>query len=212
MTYIMNINNRFPHKLFISRKTGQVWGTEILPGMAPNNPVFQNSEAVPFRFTPTIQTLMGQIGVEGVFSCSLMAIARCLTEGEHELDQHLSVFVRDELITWFTQQHRPVTQETQLPEKVALNVAQIVKRASSLSQAASGSNLPAYQTIIDLISMAVNPKNLAQMDQLWSVSHPTNRKILCLLLIHTVVLVEGVGKSVCFHVFIGFSKGMAFLS
>lgn len=82
MTYVMNINNRFPHKLFISRRTGQVWATEILPGMAPNNPVFQNSEAVPFRFTPTIQTLMGQISVEGVFSCSLMAIARCLTEGE----------------------------------------------------------------------------------------------------------------------------------
>lgn len=170
MTYIMNINNRFPHKLFISRRTGQVWGTEILPGMAPNNPVFQNSEAVPFRFTPTIQTLMGQISVEGVFSCSLMAIARCLTEGEFELDQHLSVFVRDELITWFTQQHRPVTQETQLPEKVNSNVAQIVKRASSMSQTASGTNLPAYQTIIDLISMAVNPRNLAQMDQLWSVS------------------------------------------
>lgn len=51
-----------------------------------------------------------------------------------------------------------------------MNVAQIVKRASSLSQTAPGTNLPAYQTIIDLISMAVNPRNLAQMDQLWSVS------------------------------------------
>ena len=168
MTYIMNINNRFPHKLFISRKTGQVWGTEILPGMAPNNPVFHNGEAVPFRFTPTIQTFMGPTSTEGVFSCAVMSVARCLTEPEHELDQHLSVFVRDELITWFTQQHRPVTQETQLPEKVASNVAQIVRRASSLAQVAQG-NLPAYQTIIDLISQAVNPKNLAQMDQLWSV-------------------------------------------
>ena len=58
-----------------------------------------------------------------------------------------------------------------MPEKVALNVAQIVKRAASLSQTASDTNLPAYQTIIDLISDAVNPRNLAQMDQLWSVRH-----------------------------------------
>lgn len=92
MTYIMNINNRFPHKLFISRKTAQVWGTEILPGMAPNNPVFQNSETVPFRFTPTIQTLMGKIGVEGVFSCSLMAIARSLTEGEVRRCTYITTF------------------------------------------------------------------------------------------------------------------------
>ncbi|BFZ54613.1 transcription-associated protein 1 [Savitreella phatthalungensis] len=167
MTYVMNINNRFPHKLFISRRNGLVWGTEILPGMAQNNPVFHNGEAVPFRFTPTISTLMGSIGVEGVYSCAIMAIARCLTEPAFELDQHLSIFVRDELITWFTQQHRPVTQETQLREKVAANVDLIVRRASSLSQVAQG-NLPAHQTIIDLISQSVSPRNLAQMDQLWS--------------------------------------------
>jgi transformation/transcription domain-associated protein len=167
MTYIMNINNRFPYKLFISRKTGQVWGTEILPGMAPNNPVFHNGEAVPFRLTPALQYFMGTIGIEGIFSCATMAIARCLTEPEFELDQHLSIFVRDELITWFTQQHRPVTHETHLREKVSSNVDLIVRRASSLSQAAQG-NLPANQTIIDLISQAVNPRNLVQMDQLWS--------------------------------------------
>ncbi|KAJ8604234.1 hypothetical protein MRB53_041886 [Persea americana] len=171
MTYVMNINNRFPHKLFISRKSGYVWGTEILPGMAPNNPVFHNGEAVPFRLTPSIQSLMGPVSTEGVFTPALMTIARCLSEPEFELDQQLSVFVRDELITWFTQQHRPVTQETQLPEKVSSNVAQIVRRACSLSQVAHG-NLPAYQTIIDLISQAVNPRNLAQMDQLWSVCDP----------------------------------------
>ncbi|ORY74856.1 FAT domain-domain-containing protein, partial [Protomyces lactucae-debilis] len=167
MTYVMNINNRFPYKLFISRKTGQVWGTEILPGMAPNNPVFHNGEAVPFRLTPALQNLMGPIGIEGIFSCATMAIARCLTEPEFELDQHLSIFVRDELITWFTQQHRPVTHETHLREKVSSNVDLIVRRASSLSQVAQG-NLPANQTIIDLISQSVNPKNLVQMDQLWS--------------------------------------------
>lgn len=167
MTYVMNINNRFPHKLFISRSSGQVWGTELLPGMAPSSPIFHNNEAVPFRFTPTIQTLIGPVGVEGVFSCAVMAIARCLTEPEFELDQHLSVFVRDELITWFTQQHRSVsTHESQLREKVTSNVDLIVRRASSLSQVAQG-NLPANQTIIDLISQAVNPINLSQMDQLW---------------------------------------------
>ena len=98
MTYIMNINNRHPHKLNISRSTGQTLGTEMLPGMASNSPVFHNSESVPFRFTPNIQTLIGPVGIEGVFSSSIMAIARCLTEPELDLDQYLCLFVRDELM------------------------------------------------------------------------------------------------------------------
>ncbi|KAG4305579.1 hypothetical protein PORY_001135 [Pneumocystis oryctolagi] len=168
MTYIMNINNRFPNKLYISRSSGNIWGTEFLPAMASNNPVFHNGEATPFRFTPNIQTFISPIGIEGIFSSSLMAIARCLTEPEKfELDQYLSIFVRDELITWFTQQHRPLIQESQLREKVIGNVDLVVRRVSSLSQVAQG-NLPANQTIIDLVSQAVNPRALAQMDQLWA--------------------------------------------
>ncbi|KAG5438769.1 hypothetical protein PCANB_002489 [Pneumocystis canis] len=167
MTYIMNVNNRFPNKLYISRSSGNIWGTEFLPAMASNNPVFHNGEATPFRFTPNIQTFIGPVGIEGIFSSALMAIARCLTEPEFELDQYLSIFVRDELITWFTQQHRPLIQENQLREKVIGNVDLVVRRVSSLSQVAQG-NLPANQTIIDLVSQAVNPRALAQMDQLWA--------------------------------------------
>ncbi|CCJ31022.1 unnamed protein product [Pneumocystis jirovecii] len=167
MTYIMNINNRFPNKLYISRSSGNIWGTEFLPAMALNNPVFHNGEATPFRFTPNIQTFITPVGIEGIFSSALMAIARCLTEPEFELDQHLSIFVRDELITWFTQQHRPLIQENQFRERVVGNVDLLVRRVSSLSQVAQG-NLPANQTIIDLVSQAVNPRALAQMDQLWA--------------------------------------------
>lgn len=69
--------------------------------------------------------------------------------------------------TWFTQQHRPLIQENQFRERVVGNVDLLVRRVSSLSQVAQG-NLPANQTIIDLVSQAVNPRALAQMDQLWA--------------------------------------------
>lgn len=88
MTYVLSMNARYPHKLIISRNTGNVWGAELLPSMASNNPVFINNEAVPFRFTPNIQMMMGPIAIEGIFSCSIMAIARCLTEPEVSLDPH----------------------------------------------------------------------------------------------------------------------------
>lgn len=32
MTYIFSVGNRMPHKVMISRSTGNVWMTEFLPG------------------------------------------------------------------------------------------------------------------------------------------------------------------------------------
>ena len=166
MTYVMHMTARYPHKLSIARSTGNVWGSELIPAMASGRPVFHNNEVVPFRLTPNLQTLMGPIATEGIFSCAIMAIARCLTDPEYELEQQLSIFVRDEMIFWFTQQHRSGLQETQLRETVQANSDIVVKKAVSLARPPEG-NLPANQTVIDLVSRAVNPFNLAQSDPLW---------------------------------------------
>jgi transformation/transcription domain-associated protein len=166
MTYIMHITTRFPHKIALSRGTGSVWGSELIPTMSSQRPIFNNPEPVPFRLTPNLQTLMGPVAMEGVFSCALMAISRCLTEPEGELEQQLSIFVRDEMIFWFTQQHRAMLVESQLREAVYVTSDVVVKRAVSLAKPPEGP-LPANQTVIDLIARAVNPLNLAQCDALW---------------------------------------------
>lgn len=166
MTYIMQISARLPYKIAISRSTGSVWGSELIPTMSSQRPAFSNPELVPFRLTPNLQTLIGPIALEGVFSCALMAIARCLTEPEGELEQQLSVFVRDEMIFWFTQQHRAVLADDQLRGYVHASSDHVVKRAVSLAKPPDGP-LPANQTVIDLIARAVNPLYLAQCDALW---------------------------------------------
>ncbi|SLM34988.1 histone acetylase complex subunit [Lasallia pustulata] len=166
MTYIMHMNNRYPHKLSIARTTGNIWGSELIPAMANNRPLFHNHEPVPFRLTPNLQTLMGPLATEGIYSCAIMAIARCLTEPDFELEQQLSIFVRDEMIFWFTQQHRGGFQDHQLRDTVQGNSEIVVKKAVALARPPEG-NLPANQTVIDLISRAVNPLNLAQTDALW---------------------------------------------
>ncbi|KAL3426523.1 histone acetylase complex subunit (FAT domain-containing protein) [Phlyctema vagabunda] len=167
MTYILHMNNRYPHKLSIARATGNIWGSELASCMAAGKAFFHNPEPVPFRLSPNLQTLMGPLATEGIYSCAIMAIARCLTEPEFELEQQLSLFVRDEMIFWFTSTHRagPMS-EHQLRESVQTNSEIIVKRTLSLAQSPAGA-LPANQTVIDLIARAVNPMNLAQCDALW---------------------------------------------
>lgn len=168
MTYTMHMSARFPHKLSISRSTGNVWGSELIPALVSGKPFFHNPEPVPFRLTPNIQTLMGPLATEGLFSPALMAIARCLTEPENgsELEQQLSIFVRDEMIFWFTQQHKGGADATPLRETTTANCELVVKKAVSLAKPPDG-NIPANQTVVDLVARAVNPQLLAGTDALW---------------------------------------------
>lgn len=132
MSYLFSVGHRTPHKITMSRETGSIWMTELLPGWNQNNPLLGNGETVPFRFTPTIQDYITPVGVEGLFTSCLMATARSLTEPDLELDQYLSLFVRDELITWHMSNHRSVT-DAQFRERVQANVNQVMTKAQFLS-------------------------------------------------------------------------------
>lgn len=171
MTYIMHMSARYPHKLAISRSHGSVWGSELIPTIASGQALFHNSEPVHFRLTPNLQTLMGPLATEGIFAPAIMAIARCLTEpsnqGEKEFELQLSIFVRDEMIFWFTQQHKAPVGEHDLGKAVARNCDVVVKKAVSLARPPEAANLPANQTVIDLVSKSVDPVALAQCDALW---------------------------------------------
>ncbi|KAG1474893.1 hypothetical protein G6F56_000065 [Rhizopus delemar] len=171
MTYIFSVGNRMPHKIMLSRSTGNVWMTEFLPGWNTANPVFGNGEAIPFRFTPNIQDFITPIGIEGPFASCLMATARCLTEPDFQLDQYICLFVRDELATWHLANHRSVT-DVQFRERVNSNVLQVQTKAQFLSCKADrektlSAGKPLNQNVIDLISQASNPQKMAQMECTW---------------------------------------------
>jgi transformation/transcription domain-associated protein len=166
MTYIMFMNQRAPQKLTISRGSGRIWGTELIPSLTMSKPLLHNNEPVPFRLTPNLQVLMGPLALEGIFAPSVMSVARSLTEPEGELEMQLAIFMRDEMIHWFTSQHKPLPPEV-LRETVTINSDNVVKRATALGSLPTGLNLPANQTVVDLVSSAVNPVKLAATDPLW---------------------------------------------
>ncbi|ETN36411.1 uncharacterized protein HMPREF1541_08688 [Cyphellophora europaea CBS 101466] len=182
MTYVMHMSSRYPMKLSISKATGDLWASDALPNLSAGKPVFYNPEAVPFRLTPNIQTLMGPLAVEGIFTASLMAVARGLSEADqgYEMAQQLSVFVRDEIYSWAAGRGSAVVAEMEgekLREAVGQNSEFVVRRALALGktqgnvgagaggEGGSGSQgvLPACQNVVDLISRATNPEKLAQL-------------------------------------------------
>ncbi|GAM83910.1 hypothetical protein ANO11243_019000 [Dothideomycetidae sp. 11243] len=190
LTFTMFITLRYPSKMNISRATGQIYGLELVPAMAAQHPKFHNPEAVPFRLTPNLQTLMGPIHTEGIFVCALMAIARCLTETStttvgststpnpgsaaagldtsgSDLESHLSIFVRDEMSFWFTQQHRSTVKDGELRETVQRNTDAIVNKAVAIAGEPRAGNLPASQSVLDLVARASEPRNLGAAEALW---------------------------------------------
>lgn len=101
MTYLFSIANRWPARFLISRSTGVVAMTDLLPGLpfsfhftisfihrttcsgfASAQPVFATSDVVPFRLTPNMQQFLGKIFTEGILAPGIMAIGRALTEPE----------------------------------------------------------------------------------------------------------------------------------
>jgi transformation/transcription domain-associated protein len=194
MTYIMHMSARYPMKFSISRSTGDIWATDLLPNMNSARAYFFNPEAVPFRLTPNIQTLMGPLAIEGIFTASLMAIARCLAEQDqgYEMEQQLSIFVRDEMYNWAAgrSSNTEKMEGQHLRELVAQNADFIVRRALTLAKtqgsvsvgSSAGANgagdgganavaasgvLPAVQNVVDLVSRATDPMKLSTMDGLW---------------------------------------------
>ncbi|CEG78709.1 hypothetical protein RMATCC62417_13277 [Rhizopus microsporus] len=132
MTYLFNVGHRTPHKIAISRQTGNVWMTEFLPGWDQNNLVLGSGESVPFRFTPNIQSYMTKIGIDGLFSSCLMATASSLTESGLGLDDYLCLFVRDEIISWFLANQQSIP-EGQVRELVQTNVGHMIAKARLLA-------------------------------------------------------------------------------
>lgn len=155
MSYLFSVGHRTPHKITMSRKTGSVWMTELLPGWNQNNPLLGNGETVPFRFTPNIQDYITPVGVEGLFTSCLMATARSLTEPDLELDQYLSLFVRDELITWHMSNHRSVT-DAQFRERVQANVTQVITKAQFLSCKTENDKVRTLTESYNLIKMLIS--------------------------------------------------------
>ena len=103
----------------------------------------------------------------GQASAAAASLPSTFAATESDLETHLSIFVRDEVIVWFTQQHKNISGESSvLRDTVSANTDIVVRRARSLAE--PGQNgLPAHQTVIDLIARVTRPTALAGGEALW---------------------------------------------
>ncbi|KAJ3510077.1 hypothetical protein NLJ89_g4881 [Agrocybe chaxingu] len=179
MTHVFALSSRHPARFQVSRATGLIAMTELLPGISNTMPLFATSDIVPFRLTPNMQSVLGPIFTEGILASGIMAIARSLTEPEFDLEQQLCLLGRDEVTSWLSMRGRPWNFDAIYRQSVYAHIDSIVKRAeimaylTELKALANNSatvtipNAPVIQTVIGLISTATNPVQLAKMGELY---------------------------------------------
>ena len=188
LTYILFISARYPGRIHISRSTGAVIMSDVVPTFSPQAPHFKSPDPTPFRLSPNIQHFIGAIGIEGIVTSSFMALGTALTMSEHGLEDYLGIFVRDELQFWFSgiqQNHTASNGASKYSEPnvdlVRQNVLEIVKRARLMSckyglemvrnsimlTSKQTSSTPANQAVLDLINYASHPSKLALQDPTW---------------------------------------------
>ncbi|KAH9951586.1 hypothetical protein B0H21DRAFT_818036 [Amylocystis lapponica] len=178
-SFVFCLQSRSPSRFHLSRATGQVAMSELLPGLSGQAPVLHSGEAIPFRFTPNMQHFLGPILGEGVLASGIMAFGRCLTEPEYDLEQQLCLFARDEVMTWIHGRGKGIF-DAAFRANVGSNIDGIVKRAETLGckiereQPVPNSQpgqppvtTPVLQTVLGLISTATNPLHLARMPEMF---------------------------------------------
>ena len=171
LTYVMFISARLPGRIHISKSSGAVIMSDVVPTFSPTAPHFKSPDPTPFRLSPNIQNFIGTIGIEGILTSAFMSIGSALTQSDHDLEDYLGIFVRDELHFWFSGVQRQVPKNLEASrELVVQNVLEVVKRARLMSCKYGhdkSSVTPVNQAVLDLINYASHPSKLALQDPTW---------------------------------------------
>ncbi|KAK7029159.1 hypothetical protein R3P38DRAFT_3516148 [Favolaschia claudopus] len=161
MTYTLSLTHRTPYRFLLSRTTGQMTMTELVPGLSQQLPIFATNDIVPFRLTPNMQNFLGPIFTE---------------EPEFDLEQQLCLFSRDEVMTCCVAAHQTATMKPVSRSFVGANIDGVVKRAELMAckierdQAVNNPTAPVLapviQTVTNLTSSATNPVQLTKMGEI----------------------------------------------
>ncbi|VDC00099.1 unnamed protein product [Peniophora sp. CBMAI 1063] len=172
ITYLFCLTNRLPFRFLVSRRTGEVFMSEMLPGYSPHAPIFQPNDSVPFRYTPNTQQFAAVIHQEGTIPTSWVVL---------DLEKQLALHGRDEVLTSFMSRGHSSNVDTTIRQDVGTMIEQVVKHAKTMGcktereqamsdlQNPSPANVTLVYTATKLISAATDLINLMKMTEIY---HP----------------------------------------
>ena len=173
LSSVMCIGGRNPHRMLVNCQNGTVLTREFRPVYKDGS--LNLSESVPFRLTRNITRLLGPTMLNGTLRHCIGAVAMCFSERRDLMKNYLSLFIRDDMVSYT--RSKSATQRSELEEREAIEkmLPQVIKNAENVisrienlrPQVSDKEELDT--SVVKLIEDATTEENLSQMSATW---HP----------------------------------------
>ncbi|CEG01408.1 Tetratricopeptide-like helical [Ostreococcus tauri] len=180
LSALLRIGGRTPQKIAFAKDTGNIFMLDFHPTFDSNG-IVEYIEPVPFRLTRNLHTFFTPFGVKGDFVASMASAAHACSAPESQLEAHLELFFRDQLILWPWRRMgaapnvAPIDPSpTDINTMALSNVQEVLRRLSIIAPipppgaSAADTVRSVQKAVMHLVDAALNIRNVARMESTWA--------------------------------------------
>ncbi|XP_065666832.1 transformation/transcription domain-associated protein isoform X3 [Hydra vulgaris] len=170
--FVLHLTRLNPEMINIARDCGKVTFNYFRFDIDDIKGELDANRPVPFRLTPNLSEFITPVGINGIMTHCMIAVARCLVQPQFSISSYFKVILKDELIAW---NKKKQDEQNLLPNQSEMNNEQLITLVTNASNAMLTrlQNLAIFENaeskVFTLISAALNSDNTCRMDPAW---HP----------------------------------------
>jgi len=179
LSALLRIGGRTPSKIMFAKNTGKLFMLDFHPAF-DNKGIIEYIEPVPFRLTRNLHTFFTPFGVKGDFVASMASAAQACAAPEADLEAHLELFFRDQLMVWPWRRMNGTSNApavnpspTEIASMARANVQEVLRRLPIIAptpvpNSAADSTASVQKAVLHLVDAALNIRNVARMESTWA--------------------------------------------
>ena len=179
LSALLRIGGRTPSKIMFAKNTGKLFMLDFHPAFDYKG-IIEYIEPVPFRLTRNLHTFFTPFGVKGDFVASMASAAQACAAPEADLEAHLELFFRDQLMVWPWRRMNGTSNApavnpspTEIASMARANVQEVLRRLPIIAPApvpnsAADSTASVQKAVLHLVDAALNIRNVARMESTWA--------------------------------------------
>ena len=177
LSALLRIGGRTPNKIMFAKNTGKIFMLDFHPAFDQKG-IVEYIEPVPFRLTRNLHTFFTPFGVKGDFVASMASAAQACTAPEADLEAHLELFFRDQLMVWPWRRMGgdtpPVSPSpSEIKNMARANVQEVLRRLPIIAPTPvlpdTSDTVPSVQkAVLHLVDAALNIRNVSRSAAIWA--------------------------------------------
>merc|ERR1712216_300327 len=177
LSALLRIGGRTPTKIMFAKNTGKIFMLDFHPAFDAKG-IVEYIEPVPFRLTRNLHTFFTPFGVKGDFVASMASAAQACTAPEADLEAHLELFFRDQLMVWPWRRMGgdtpPVSPSpSEIKNMARANVQEVLRRLPIIAPTPvlpdTSDTVPSVQkAVLHLVDAALNIRNVSRSAAIWA--------------------------------------------